>query len=114
MIKFFFLKFRGIFEKLSGKKPHCQDDTVEVSLPGLYIKLTRKLEIETPHEVTVVIPNAEISGRSSDGNIREYEAIYRSITIVHSPQAPLAGPTPTPSKKTSVIKPASTGKLTNN
>lgn len=75
------------------KRPRQYDD-VEVVLPGLVIKLKRKLDIDTPHEVTVVVPRAEIRKKCLNENCSkfEYELIYSSITVVHSPRHPLAGP----------------------
>lgn len=69
--------------------PPVQDDHVELTLPGLAMALTRRLNIEVPHEVTVVIPRAEIRIRD-----QEVELIYSSITIVHAPRHPLAGELP--------------------
>jgi hypothetical protein len=82
---------------IKGKKTR-QDDTVVVNLPGLSIKLNRKLDIDTPHEVTVVVPRAEIRKRCLDDACTryEYEIIYSSITVVHAPRHPLAGPPPSP------------------
>lgn len=76
------------------KKRPRQDDDVEVILPGLVIKLKRKLDIDTPHEVTVEVPRAEIRKKclNEDCSKFEYELIYSSITVVHAPRHPLAGP----------------------
>jgi hypothetical protein len=63
-----------------------QDDVVEVNLPGLTISLKRKQTLEIPHEVSVIIPRAEIRLKE-----HEMELIYSSITVVHAPRHPLAG-----------------------
>ncbi|MCG8401899.1 MAG: hypothetical protein MJA84_09900 [Firmicutes bacterium] len=72
-------------------------DEVSLSLPGLCIVLRRQTTIDVPAEVTVVVPRAEIRCRSAanDAQVRETEIIYSSITVVHAPRAPLAGPPPT-------------------
>lgn len=69
--------------------PAVQDDTILVTLPLLTISLTRKLGIDVPHEVTVIVPRAEM--RFKEG---EAELIYSSITVVHAPRHPLAGERP--------------------
>ncbi|AYO29911.1 hypothetical protein D2962_04195 [Biomaibacter acetigenes] len=80
------------------KNIYRQDDDVEVILPGLVIKLKRKLDIDTPHEVTVVVPRAEIRKKclNEDCSKFEYELIYSSVTVVHAPRHPLAGPPSSP------------------
>jgi len=80
------------------KKNPRQDDEVEVNLPGLSISLKRKLDIDTPHDITVVVPRAEIRKKClhDDCSKFEYEIIYSSITVVHAPRHPLAGPPPAP------------------
>lgn len=89
--------FRRIKKWICRLKKIClQDDDVVVFLPGLVIKLNRKLDIDTPHEVTVVLPRVEIRKKcqNGDGSKCEYELIYNSITVVHAPRHPLAGPPP--------------------
>lgn len=66
-----------------------QEDTVKIELPLMTVSITRKLNIDTPHEVHVLIPRAEI--RIGEN---ESEFIYSSITIVHAPRHPLAGEHP--------------------
>jgi hypothetical protein len=91
-------KIKNWIKNFMKRKKNRQDDIVEVNLPGLSIKLNRKLDIDTPHEVTVVVPRAEIRKRCLDGACTryEYEIIYSSITVVHAPRHPLAGPPPSP------------------
>lgn len=69
--------------------PPVQDDNIVLSLPMLNITLTRKVRIDVPHEVSVIVPRAEI--RYSEGAV---ELIYSSITVVHAPRHPLAGEQP--------------------
>lgn len=69
--------------------PPVQDDNIILSLPMLDITLTRKIRIDVPHEVSVIVPRAEI--RCSEGAV---ELIYSSITVVHAPRHPLAGEQP--------------------
>ncbi|MFZ5632381.1 MAG: hypothetical protein ACOY40_05985 [Bacillota bacterium] len=66
-----------------------QDDAIELTLPMLTISLTRRLDIDVPHEVSVIIPRAEMRFRE-----QETELIYSSITVVHAPRHPPAGDQP--------------------
>jgi hypothetical protein len=56
----------------------------------LRIGLTRCLTYNIPHEVTIVVPRAEIRKEiiSPDGEREVSEIILNSITVVHSPQRP--------------------------
>lgn len=65
--------------------PPVQNDNIILSLPMLDITLTRKISIDVPHEVSVIVPRAEI--RYSKGAV---ELIYSSITVVHAPRHPSA------------------------
>lgn len=69
--------------------PAAQEDCITLSLPMLDITLTRKLNTDVPHEVSVIVPRAEI--RYGGGSA---EWIYSSITVVHAPRHPLAGEQP--------------------
>lgn len=69
--------------------PPVQDDSIILSLPMLDITLTRKISIDVPHEVSVIVPRAEI--RCGEGAV---ELIYSSITVVHTPRHPSAGEQP--------------------
>lgn len=88
-----FKKLKNIFSKLV-KNNSQQEDKIEVCLPGLTIKMSRNIDLDTPHEVTVVIPRAEMRKicANEDCSKRGYEIIYSSITVVHAPRHPLAGP----------------------
>ncbi|GAW91569.1 hypothetical protein [Calderihabitans maritimus] len=70
------------------------DDQIELSLPGLHIKVNRETTLDIPHEVTVVVPRAELRKTCScpEPCSCRKELIYSSITIVHAPRHPLAGP----------------------
>jgi len=88
------MKLKTIIGKLLKKTSNRQLDTVEVSLPGLNIKMSRKVDLDTPHEVTVVVPRAEMRKTCHNDDCGKYECeiIYSSITVVHAPRHPLAGP----------------------
>ncbi|WP_026478845.1 hypothetical protein [Alkaliphilus transvaalensis] len=74
-----------------GKKK--QVDCIQVTLFGLDIKVTRVTDPEIPHEVTVVTPRAEYRERyNGENQLVEKEIILNSITVVHAPRHPLAGP----------------------
>lgn len=83
-------KFKKIkecfFNKIKNKTR--QKDDIIVKLPGLYIKLSRNLTLETPHELTIVLPRIEMRRKNieNDGSSWEEEIIYNSITIVHAPR----------------------------
>lgn len=77
-----------------------QYDSVKVTLPLLTISVTRKLNIDTPHELTVVVPRAEI--RTGENGT---ELIYNSITVVHAPRHPLAGEQPAGGTSPASLKP---------
>ena len=86
--------------KLVKRTKTRQKDMVEVILPGLCIKVTRNINLNTPHELTVVVPRAEMRKNclNEDCSKYEYELIYSSITVVHAPRHPLAEPSsPSPS-----------------
>lgn len=83
---------KKLVEKITpNKKP--QTDYIDVELNELTIKMSRVTDSEIPHEVTVVIPRAEIREKYDvDKNLVEREVILSSITVVHAPRHPLAGP----------------------
>lgn len=66
-----------------------QDDTIELTLPMLTITLTRRLNIDVPHEVSIIVPRAEMRFKN-----QETELIYSSITVVHAPRHPPSGDLP--------------------
>ncbi|HHY70133.1 MAG TPA: hypothetical protein GX519_00365, partial [Thermoanaerobacterales bacterium] len=92
---------KGFFNNIIKKTKTRQKDIVEVGLPGLCIKVSRNINLNVPHELTVIIPRAEMRKKclNDDCSKYEYEVIYSSITIVHAPRHPLAGPSsPIPSE----------------
>ena len=88
-----FVKIKNFVGKLM-KKRNKQVDVVELTLPGLNIKMSRNILLDTPHEITVVVPRAEIRKicQNEDCSKFQCELIYSSITLVHAPRHPLAGP----------------------
>lgn len=86
------MSVNSFFSKLFNKK--CQQsDCIQTSLYGLDISMTRITNCEIPHEVTVVIPRAEVREKYNEkGNLIEKEILLNSITVVHAPRHPLAGP----------------------
>src|SRR5690554_1921056 len=82
-------KISGFISRLFKMGDINQNDKVEVNLPGLSILLKRESTLDVPHEITIVIPRAEFRKKChKDKSLCEYEIIYNSITIVHSPQHP--------------------------
>ncbi|MBM7854657.1 hypothetical protein JOC37_001035 [Desulfohalotomaculum tongense] len=71
-----------------------QEDEIELQLEDIKIKLTRKLNIPVPHEVTIVIPRVELRHRKYKNGklVEEKERIYNSITVVHAPRHRLEKP----------------------
>ncbi len=73
--------------------PCPQKDCIQVDLADLTIKMTRITNPDIPYEVTVVVPRAEIREKYDENNqVIEREIILNSITVVHAPRHPLAGP----------------------
>ncbi|MEG6616255.1 hypothetical protein V6C27_07435 [Peptococcaceae bacterium 1198_IL3148] len=74
--------------------PHIQEDEIELQLEDVIIRVRRKLNLLTPHEVTVVIPRVELRERHyKNGQLtRENERLYNSITVVHAPRHSLENP----------------------
>lgn len=70
------------------QEPDIIRDKVSLSLAGLEICLSRQMEIDLPHEVTVVVPRAEIRKKCPTENCPDcqLEIILNSITIAHSPR----------------------------
>lgn len=71
-------------------------DEVEIRIEDTCIRLRRRIAVDLPHEVSAYVPRAEIRHRRfADGKlISEDEIILNSLTIVHAPRHPLAGPPP--------------------
>lgn len=86
------------------KSPRVLHDKVELSLAGLKITMKRETNPDTPHEVSVFVPRAEIRKTCPHGTACPpegcpdctVEILLNSITIVHSPRHPLAGESPKP------------------
>lgn len=70
-------------------------DKITLSLYGLNITVERKVNINIPHEVTVVVPRVECRKKSKNGE-EDIEVIMNSITVVHSPHHTSAGPSTPP------------------
>jgi hypothetical protein len=88
------MSIQSILSKfISCRKTKAQCDYIELELEDLYIKMNRITDKEIPHEVTVVVPRAEIREKYDENQrLIEREVILNSITIVHAPRHPLAGP----------------------
>lgn len=89
-------------------------DRVELQLNGLVITLSRELSIAVPHEVSVIIPRAELRHKHvrPDQTEETCEVILNSITVVHAPRHPLAGertPAAGPQPAAAPPSPASAG-----
>jgi len=71
-------------------------DRVELQLNDLVVILSRELSIDVPHEVSIIVPRAELRQKvvHPDKSEESSEVILNSITIVHAPRHPLAGETP--------------------
>ncbi|WP_066637020.1 hypothetical protein [Desulfolucanica intricata] len=87
------------FNKKKSYIPSSQDlqvDEAEIQIGGVSIKVTRRLSLDVPHEITAIIPRVEIRRRKyNNGQLAsEDEMILNSITIVHAPRHPLAEETP--------------------
>lgn len=98
------MSIKSIVTKLFSKE-QPQSDHIEVNLESLNIKMSRLTNPEIPHEVTIVVPRAEIRRKFDEGaKLVEEEIILNSITIVHAPRHTLAGSsTPTPEIPTRFI-----------
>ncbi|TCL69309.1 hypothetical protein EDC14_10126 [Hydrogenispora ethanolica] len=94
---------KGIWNKLNffrvSTKPDTTLDTAKVNLFGLKIEVTREVSAKVPHELSIVIPRAELRQNQSlkNGADRNTEIILSSITIAHSPRFERTGqPLPSP------------------
>lgn len=78
-----------------------QHDEITLVIANVKIVVRRTHSLPVPHEVTVVIPRAELRRRRySEGKlVEEDEAILNSITIVHAPRHPPAGAGAFPARK---------------
>lgn len=71
-------------------KENCQNkDVIHLTLDGLDIFLERCFSYDTPHEVSIFVPRAELRKKVKEGEVEEeIEILLNSITVVHSPQRP--------------------------
>ncbi len=90
MIKWLRKKKKREASSLPYSRDHIQEDEVELQLEDMTIKLSRKLNLFVPHEITVVIPRVELRDRQyANGElVSEQERIYNSVTLVHAPRHP--------------------------
>jgi len=95
-LKNFFKSFKNKLNKMPYFSRNR--DEVDLNLYGLNIKLKRSLKTDIPHEVSVIVPRAEIRKKclNEDCSKYEIEIILSSITVVHAPRHPLADPTKPP------------------
>jgi len=85
--------WKHIMSKLSNGSSPPQNDYIQLQLEGLNIQMSRITDPAIPHEVSVIVPRAEIRERYDENNrLVEREVILNSITLVHAPRHPLAGP----------------------
>lgn len=83
---------QSLWEKLKiFKKSHQKNtllDTVKLNLFGLKIEVSRELPVNCPHELTVVVPRAELRRNTTTDNLKkaDLEVLLNSITIAHSPR----------------------------
>lgn len=77
------------------KQKNTGVDKIILSLYGLDISVERKVNINIPHEVTVVVPRVECRKRIKSGE-EEIEVIINSVTVVHSPHKPARPSSPPP------------------
>jgi hypothetical protein len=90
------MSIKSIVYKLFAKK-QPQSDHIDVKLETLNIKMSRLTNPDIPHEVTIVVPRAEIRRKFDESNsLVEEEIILNSITIVHAPRHELAGSSTAP------------------
>lgn len=79
--------FKSVWQKLAVRKRSDKNntvlDTASVKLFGLDIRVTREIPANTPYELTVIVPRAELRGNIESGSL---EVILNSITIAHSPR----------------------------
>ena len=85
--------WKRIMAKLNNENNRPQNDYIQLQLEGLNIQMSRVTDPAIPHEVSVIVPRAEIRERYDENNrLVEREVILNSITVVHAPRHPLAGP----------------------
>ncbi len=83
---------QNLWEKLKKiKKTHQKNtllDTIKLNLFGLKIEISRELPVNYPHELTVVVPRAELRKNIAVDKFKkaDLEVLLNSITIAHSPR----------------------------
>ena len=95
---------RSLKEKVANlftRECDCRNqDQIYLNLDGLEIDVDRCFAYDKPHEVTVIVPRAELRKKRTTGDTtEETEILLNSITVVHSPYRPSdegEGPTPEP------------------
>lgn len=81
-------RWRAVEWKSRAGQAAGASDAVEVRLDDLVISLLRATSSTLPHEVTVVIPRAEVFKRYEGGKLAETRLVYSSITVSHAPRFP--------------------------
>ena len=71
--------------KATGPDYKTIDDVV-VRLDDLVLSVRRKINVDVPFEVSVVVPRAEVTETYSEGKMVQRTLVYSSITIAHSPR----------------------------
>lgn len=61
-------------------------DDVVVRLDDLILSVRRKIDVDVPFEVSVVVPRAEVTETYSEGKMVQRTLVYSSITIAYSPR----------------------------
>ncbi|RJQ31619.1 MAG: hypothetical protein C4589_01500 [Peptococcaceae bacterium] len=67
-----------------------QEAYVEINIEGVIVRVTHKVDLTVPHELTVVLPRVEIRHRYFENGqpAGEDEIILNSITVVDAPRHP--------------------------
>ncbi|GAB6099190.1 hypothetical protein JCM16358_10690 [Halanaerocella petrolearia] len=83
-------KLKEKLKRLLKNDCQCRNkDQIYLDLDGLEIDMERCFAYDKPHEVTVVVPRAELRKKLKEGDkTEEIEILLNSITIVHSPYRP--------------------------
>ncbi len=83
---------QNLWEKLKNFKKRFQKntllDTVKLNIFGLKVEISRELPADCPHELTVVVPRAELRQNLTVDKLKksDLEVLLNSITIAHSPR----------------------------
>ena len=71
--------------KPTGSDYKTVDDVI-VRLDDLVLSVRRRIDVDVPFEVSVVVPRAEVTETYSEGKMVQRTLVYSSITIAHSPR----------------------------